>query len=594
MSAKQMMLQYFHDRTYLPQDPSCFEDEVRRAAELGAQYVYIGEIPKNPSEWAAHPGDPYPNWGMLLTTLFKLVVPKGLEEWLDTEYARKNFELLKKRAAILQKYNLRAALFISEPFYFPEAAYRAHPSWRGPRCDHPRRCRDMYFSPCVDEPEVRALYAEAMDTLCSQIDIGYLQIVTNDSGAGLCWTSGLYNGPNGPEACRHIPLETRLLTFLNVFRQAGERNGRSMIVDITSNIGGFKESEVAMNNVWRALLDGLIVNGYSSRGSRPVSHTAYGLYEHYRPLRRIPIPVDFLDDYDAAMRREGSAVEVVIRESDFHEYERIIDAYARQRPENAAERMALLLRVAGGIAGPDNAGLLLDAWLKINAAMQSLRSIRLDNFVMMPLISQRLINRPLVPRPSLLTDAETAYYRPFLFQATSEEQAQDLMNIQGMDFIRGFSGTRIAVLAMDEALCLLEEAVKLLSRLDPAAFGLPADRLHVFICLIRTMRHAAIYQEILDRTAPEETAAFGTAWPARGDDRLLRLNELARAEIDNAYRLHDLITGRVGEFFTIAEETDKEDIFLVTADLPAQLIRKAEIMLAHMRDADAVYESNNN
>ena len=43
----------------------------------------------------------------------------------------------------------------------------------------------MYFSPCIDEPKVLALYAEAMDRLCREIDIGYLQLITNDSGAGV-------------------------------------------------------------------------------------------------------------------------------------------------------------------------------------------------------------------------------------------------------------------------------------------------------------------------------------------------------------------------------------------------------------------------
>lgn len=76
--------------------------------------------------------------------------------------------------------------------------------------------------------------------LCREIDIGYLQLITNDSGAGVCWSSGLYNGPNGPQACRHIPLEKRLLTFMRVFQEAARKNGREMITDITSHIIGFK------------------------------------------------------------------------------------------------------------------------------------------------------------------------------------------------------------------------------------------------------------------------------------------------------------------------------------------------------------------
>ena len=87
MENKRLLLQFFHERAYRPQPLAAFEDEARRAAALGAEYVFIGEIPKDHADWDAHPGDPYPNWGMLLTNLFKLVVPAALESALDTESA---------------------------------------------------------------------------------------------------------------------------------------------------------------------------------------------------------------------------------------------------------------------------------------------------------------------------------------------------------------------------------------------------------------------------------------------------------------------------------------------------------------------------
>lgn len=593
MENKRLLLQFFHERAYRPQPLAAFEDEARRAAALGAEYVFIGEIPKDHADWDAHPGDPYPNWGMLLTNLFKLVVPAALEGALDTARAARNLALLRERAAVLQKYNLRAALTLSEPFYLPEQVYRAHPAWRGPRCDHPRRSREMYFSPCIDEPEVLALYAEAMNRLCAQIDIGYLQIITNDSGAGLCWSAGLYNGSNGPARCREIPLGERLLRFLQVFQDAAARQGREMIADITSRIIGFKEKDGAMEGVWRHIRPGQIVNGRNARGETPLAHVAFGLYEHFRPLRCLPVTVDFLDSLDRAMRAPGEAVMVNVRECEFGEYDRILRAYRENPPQNAAEKMALLLRAAGEIAGEARAGELLDAWTELDAALRLLKGIWLDNFVMMPLVSQRLINRPFVPCPERLTEEETAYYRPFLFQATTEEQARDLMNIQGMDFIRGFSGTRMATLAMKEALSHLARSREKIAACGDEKFALLDRRLRVMECLIHTLDNACRYQEILDRTRPNETAPLGTQWPAQGDERILKLNEIARAEIDNCYALAALIEGCETELFNLTQEPENEDIFVMTTALPAQLRRKAEIMLDHMRDADAIYETNN-
>ena len=590
---KELLIQFFHERTYCPQPLEEFEREAERAAKLGAHYVYIGEIPKDHQDWDEHPGDPYPNWGMLLTSLFKIVVPDKLKDVLNTERAEKNFKLLRRRAEILKKYHLLAALTLSEPFYLPERVYREHPAWRGPRCDHPRRSKEMYFSPCIDEPEVLALYAEAMDRLCREIDIGYLQLITNDSGAGVCWSSGLYNGPNGPQACRHIPLEKRLLTFMKVFQDAARKNGREMITDITSHIIGFKAADSAMDGVWKQLEPGQIVNRRDCHGEVPIEHVSFGLYEHFRPLRRIPVPLDFLNLLDSAMQAPGYAVDIHIRECEFDEYDRIIAAYAERQPQNSAEKMILLLKVAGKIAGEKHAGQLLEAWVEIDHAFQELREIWLDNFVMMPLVSQRLINRPLVPRPERLTEEETAYYRPFLFQATNEKQAQDLMNIQGMDFIRGFSGTRMAVLSMREAEKHLENALTYMGSMDDPKFDGLARRVKVMQCLVETMIHACRYQEILDRTREDEQPAYQTRWPIEGDERLIQLGEIARAEIDNCYRLYDLISGYEQELFALTDDPKNEDIFMMTTYLPKQLLRKVEIMLNHMRDADDVYETNN-
>ena len=46
------------------------------------------------------------------------------------------------------------------------------------------------------------------------------------------------------------------------------------------------------------------------------------------------------------------------------------------------------------------------------------------------------------------------------------------------------------------------------------------------------------------------------------------------------------------ELFTCADP-EEEDIFTFSRNLPAQLVKKAEIMLDHMTDNGRVYETNN-
>ena len=282
---KKYMLHFFHERNYETQSLQAFEREAVQAAQAGATHMYVMDVPKRFEEWSAHPGDSYPNWGMLQTCLFKLVVPRALEPYLDADYARRNLELVRRRSEIVKKYGMQAAVVVIDPFYLPEQAYLDHPAWRGPRCDHPRRSRDMYFSPCIDNEEVRGLYYEAMQRLCAEVDIGFFQIITNDSGAGVCWSTGLYNGPNGPEACRKVSMADRIVGFLQVLYDAARSQGRETLIDITIEIFGYKAPEASMDAAWTSLKPGQLVTGRDMHGKKPVYHMPVS-YTHLDVYKR--------------------------------------------------------------------------------------------------------------------------------------------------------------------------------------------------------------------------------------------------------------------------------------------------------------------
>ena len=596
---KKYMLHFFHERNYEPQSLQAFEREAVQAAQAGATHMYVMDVPKRFEEWSTHPGDPYPNWGMLQTCLFKLVVPRALEPYLDADYARRNLELVRRRSEIVKKYGMQAAVVVIDPFYLPEQAYLDHPAWRGPRCDHPRRSRDMYFSPCIDNEEVRGLYYEAMQRLCAEVDIGFFQIITNDSGAGVCWSTGLYNGPNGPEACRKVSMADRIVGFLQVLYDAARSQGRETLIDITSDIFGYKAPEASMDAAWTSLKPGQLVTGRDMHGKKPVYHMLSDLIEHVRPMQTLPMTVDFVRKLHAAAGSESEYIKAVIHRSEFNEYIRILDAYREMRPQDTAQLMNVLRHVAAQIMGEAQASKLLDAWCALDDAARIMSDLHFDNIIWMPLIAERVINRPLVPVPAALTEEETAYYAPFLFQATTEEQARDLLNIQGMDFVKGFTATRILRLSVLKMTPALERAAVLFESIetdDDAVRGklaVTARRVRVLLCLSRTLSNAACYQDVLDHTRPDEQPAYSTEWPIEGDARISRLNELARAEIDNTYELLRLMDGEPGAFFPIVADDAHEDAFLLSAQLPRQLVQKAQIMLAHMRDVDKIYESKN-
>lgn len=596
---KKLILHFFHERNYEPQSLEEFEREAEWASKAGASYMYIMDVPKRFEDWTEHPGDPYPNWGMLQTSLFKLVVPKALEPYLDTEYAEENLNLIKSRSKIVKKYGMKAAVVVIDPFYLPEQVYLDHPAWRGPRCDHPRRSRDMYFSPCIDNAEVKALYYEAMQRLCAEVDIGFFQIITNDSGAGVCWSTGLYNGPNGPEICRNVSMADRIVGFLQVLYDAARSQGREMLIDITSDIFGYKAPEASMDAAWTSLKPGQLVTGRDMYGKKPVYHMLSDLGEHVRSMQALPMTVDFIRKLHEAEKSESEYIKVVIQPSEFNEYLRILDIYRKTQPQDAAQVMDALRCAAQQIVGEEQASQLTDAWCALDEAVSIMADLHFDNFVWMPLISQRLINRPLVPNPLALAPEETEYYRPFLFQATTEEQARDLMNIQGMDFVKGFTATRILRLSVKKMTPFLERAAELFERLQGTdekmcdSLALTARRIRVLLCLARTLSHAACYQEVLDATDPEEQPIYGTEWPVEGDVRMSSLNELARMEIDNTCELIRLLDNQPEAFFPIVQDEAREDVFLMSEKLPLQLEKKVRIMLTHMRDVDKIYESKN-
>ncbi|MDX1359718.1 MAG: hypothetical protein R3232_12865, partial [Clostridia bacterium] len=242
-----------------------FDDKVIRAKELGATHITISQIEKSRWQWERDMNDPYPNWGMLVTALFKIIVPDELKMWLPQDYARRNFDLIRSRGNILKKHGLKGSFHMKEPCYLPEEVYRQHPQWRGPRCDHPRRAKNYYYSPCIDRQEILDMYTYAMEQLCKAADIEYFHIFTNDSGGGICWSSGLYTGKNGPEWCKNISMNNRVSKFLEALKKGANNAGVDAWIEINSNIG-IKEPEHEMDAMWPSLPDFQAVNKKTNSG----------------------------------------------------------------------------------------------------------------------------------------------------------------------------------------------------------------------------------------------------------------------------------------------------------------------------------------
>lgn len=575
-----------------------FRQKAIKAAELGATHITISQIEKSRWQWDRDLNDPYPNWGMLVTALFKIIVPKELEKWLPLDYAQRNLKLIKERSAILKELGLKGSFHMKEPCYLPEEVFRTHPEWRGPRCDHPRRARNYYYSPCIDRDDILNMYTNAMEKLCTEVEIEYFHIFTNDSGGGLCWSTGLYTGKNGPEWCRHIPMNKRISKFMDALKTGTSNAGTDAWIEINSNIG-IKEPEHEMDAMWPSLPDFQAVNKKSNTG-RPLASEVFLNWEYtLQPVKNIARPFEFLEAYENSYYSDLPAALLTIDDTDFNVQYTLMKKFNACPSKGLAARTALIRNAASEIAGNDNADKLVDAWGKTEKGILHYLDTGLEGLISC-CINQRWINRPFVLFPDELKSEEKDYYRRFQFQANSEERANDLLDIQNSSFIRGYSGVFLATAALKKAIALFNEASEIIEEIsqkvsDSAkeSLKLSSDRLVLLSCFMKNTMNAIRFQHIIDTTDYERTPEISPEWPLDAEKNLLLFEEITRAEIDNTNHIIKLIEGREKTMLSIAPTHELEDIFLLSPKLVSQLKTKTETMLNHMLDGKRLYITHN-
>lgn len=579
-----------------------FEAFARKAKEFGASHIYVSDLPKSIWQWNLDRKDPYPNWGMESSAIFKVVVPEQLKEFLPVDYAAGNMEILKRRGAVLEQLGLKAAFHACEPGWLPEAVYRAYPHWRGVRCDHPRRATKAYFSPCIDQPEVLEVYRSAIEALCRNVPIEHFNFKTNDAGGGLCWSQASYAGMNGPEHCKHRTMAQRVTGFLDAVQNGAARAGMTASAAFTM---GFKEEEI------QALLPNLkerqFIVGKDVHGKKIESNI--GFFNNYYssctyPVIGIPQLMRFLEELEGAYEQQTPLKRISILPTESEECFEILRQFEKEPTHGIVDRYTLLNRVAGKWVGEDLAHLLVDCWDHIYRGVETMRPIdNGGNVVLLGCVSQRWINRPFVAFPMELKPEEKDYYREFQFQANSEEEAADLMNLQGQEHINGYSGTWLATKLMEKSVGNYRKAMEIIEELlgkvpdVPYAQSLRAVHtgIQALICFVKNAIHAACFQEILDRTDYSAVPQDSTrVWTDQGDPRLKELQNIIRAEMDNALELARILETSQTPVLHLAKSSEKEDSFTLGPNLAEQLKKKVHIMQDHWLDLNRLYARFNN
>jgi len=213
-------------------------------------------------------------------------------------------------------------------------------------------------------------------------------------------------------------------------------------------------------------------------------------------------------------------------------------------------------------------------------------------------VLNRWITRPMVPYPEELTAAEKKDYRRFLFQAKSEEQADDLVDIQAMRMYEGWGARMLFQRTIEITLPQARKALSLVEGIQAVAkdeaarkqWELTGKRLQTVIFLLQSADNMVAYQAQLDRVKSlgAKTEANPVLGVQSGWDRT-DLMETARKEIDIMAGLNHLLEGTNEPILDLAPTPGEETIMRLGPDVTMQIKHKIDIMNAHWRDYDRLF-----
>ena len=573
---------------------TAFENFARRAKQSGATHIVLTAEDLPWAYWQMDtPGDPYPAWAMSNVGLLKVVPPAALKPYFPEEYSQAVAGILKPRCQVLRKLGLKAAFTSFEPQILPERVYQDHPKWRGPQVDHPLRSRVPRFAPNIDDPEVLGLYRESMGnfaTMCPEIEI--LSLHTNDSGSGINWSGGLYQGPNGSSPTRGRKMYQRYRDFF-----AALRDGAKAVRPGPLEIDAEWVRESMPELIATRLEAGMAIANFEGPDGTPYKADAGFLLDYFYPFYPalgIPLPVRYLEELEQAAASKAPRLFYLTGDR-FHGdlYFQILDNFTKSPTHGEVERLRLLRRIAAAQVGESGAGALVDIWMAIHRIQRDIELLNYGGTIFyIGSVHQRWLTRPFVPFPEELTDKETGYYRPFQFQARSEERARDIGDIQGTRQYQGLGGMAVSnslLVRMSGDLERARAGIRTLPK--SSAMDLLDLRLRVFRTLIENARNGLEYQYLLELARNgrlqrpvefQEDLTDITQW------RMIK--DVARREVDNTLALIDLLKSPPAPVLDLAYPPAQENIRVLGPNLADQLRRKVEIMMAHWEDYERLFD----
>ena len=567
-----------------------FEDFVKKAKEVGATHITISnDIPLAFWQYDT-PGDPYPAWYVMRGNLLKVFPPEPVAKQIPEEYRKKVIDVLKKRCEILGKYNLKGHYDSSEPSVLPEAVYNEHPLWRGPKVDQPMRSNVPRWAPSIDNPEVQELYRKAMAEMlrhCPEIDI--LTMLTNDSGAGLGWSDGLYSGALGNTLYKNNTTTDRIQFLFEALRKGAADAGKNIDLRINNTREKYPE-KIAIQ-----LSKGMAVENYEGPDGSPFwtgAGVGSGYGNMFTPVYGIPQPDRFISSLTSA--RKSHATRLMVHFSDHLTRDFYFSLYKKLNEDvlnDRADEIAFLRQIAVEQVGEENAADLVQMWLNIEKAADYINLTHAGGRIFyLGSVHQRWLIRPFVPYPDEIPDSISQTWQKYQFQAIPERM-NSLCDVQANDMFCGWGSWRILRNILNPVEKELINAIKFAENLGYEDL---ARRMKIMNCIVNNALNAVSYQAQLDRVEelkikPDEHiySRTGNSWDRQ------RMMETARVEIDNIALLIKLLEDNPGNYLSISPTIEEKDIKRYGPDIKDELKHKINIMNAHWEDYERIFTTPN-
>lgn len=579
------------------------------AKEFGATHLAACQIEPSMWQWNSNRHDPYPNWSMHRPSLFKFIVPAELEKYLPRDYAERNLARLKDRVKVLDEFGFRAAFTGQEPAYLPEAAYRDHPAWRGPRCDQCARARTEYYAPCLDNPELRAIYVRTVREICEIGKFESFDLMSNDSGAGLCWYPYLYPGANGPEHCRRDKtLPQRIVDFLSIFQEGAALAGYG---DMRVNLNRYLSDDIVEMTLPKLKPGMKVRNRTMERQTavnvigfpNPFDEQTYPVYA----MPRMPALVAQLQRAEADP--EGDAL-ISVRSLDEIDTIRLLRTYwgGNAVGQGKQARYAALNAIAATFVGRDRSEALVSVWDAIEKCYARWGWAETGGHIfLLGTTHQRWLTRPLVCFPNELKPEERDYYRAYQFQAREESCADDLVDLQAHRWLKGYGGTfavshtaRLCQADLDGAISTASSLIR--SAADPESGKYLAGlvlKLKLYRAVMVNAENMVAFQHLMDEGKARNDVGIHHEQARMQDDPGFELcNMRIRREVENTHLIIGVLeeSRRLG--IRVIRTADRPEFTNVMNLAPVpqlieELKRKVEVTENHRRDVIRIYRQNN-